>query len=411
MGGSSGAGAQADYASELLDGGRSVGHLEACGLLHELKGLLVMSLEGGEVAAGVDGLGAVARLGEVGSSGLKVAALHGGVGRVEVGNLVVGIHAHGGVEDLVELVGAYGASLGSEEELIEAQLLGSGAHKAAYLVDIGEGADIEVDGIVGVTQGRIYVGKQPSVLAGEVALDLCVARVGLERGVGCDGQDSVAVVDVVGLEPVDQAFPVFRLVGCLEEGCGEAVEIADVFLEGLGAAFGQAHVVGVGAFGRGESLDGDQAHGDILVAGHGVDRGAYLGQLAGVAAVVGIDLGAVDREVDESAALDLAALGGVGGGAQEAEAGLEGTRQLEACEVEVALALDIGAAAVVGAGQSEGAAVHPVLPGSGGGVFVSGRGLGCGPDLIGGGLGRSALIIEVALAAEDAQGGELDGGS
>ena len=50
----------------------------------------------------------------------------------------------------------------------------------------------------------------------------------------------------------------------------------------------------------------ESGDGDVAVGAHRVDGGAYLGKLGGVAAVVGIDDGLVDREVDICRCVELA---------------------------------------------------------------------------------------------------------
>ena len=106
------------------------------------------------------GFGRIAGLGQIALGGGIVATAHGRVGGVEVGHGVVGIHAHGNVEHLVELGRAGFEALCGHEELIEREVARAFLHYGKNLGGVAVGAHHVVYAVVGVTQRGVHVGQQ-----------------------------------------------------------------------------------------------------------------------------------------------------------------------------------------------------------------------------------------------------------
>ena len=176
-----------------------------------------------------------------------------------------------------------------------------------------------------MAQCRVHFFEQERVVARIAAAYAGVLGVGLHVGV-YDFEYAVARGEGRCLDILAQAFPVFRLEVGLDESRLEAVEVLHVVFECNGSVFGKPCVVLVAAFGRCEAFYGYGCDGDVGVGAHGVDGGGDSRQFGGVVAVVGIDGGFVDGEVDIGAFFELACLHGVGHGADVAECGLENGR-------------------------------------------------------------------------------------
>ena len=126
-------------------------------LVQVASGTVVILLPDGQCASGINGLGRIARLGQVTLRTCEVAAAHGGVGSVQVGDGVVREHAYCGLEYFGELVRTWFILLCNEVELVQAQLLRPLTHDSFYLLHVAVIADGVGYAVVGAAQRRITV--------------------------------------------------------------------------------------------------------------------------------------------------------------------------------------------------------------------------------------------------------------
>lgn len=71
----------------------------------------------------IDGLGGIACLGEIPACHGEIIAPDGGIGGIEVGNLIVREHTHGCFKDIGKLVRTGFIFPGNKVKLVQAQLL------------------------------------------------------------------------------------------------------------------------------------------------------------------------------------------------------------------------------------------------------------------------------------------------
>ena len=167
------------------------------------------------------------------------------------------------------------------------------------------------------------------------------------------------MVEVGALDVAPQSFPIFGFVVGDDHPVGEVEQLPDVLLECLRTTDGQLLVMRIGALGRSVALEPYGDDGDVLVGPHGVDGGLYLAQLRAVAAVVGEDVGPVDREVDEGRTRQRPAFHGLGLGPHVDQFGEESLVMLSQC---ACVCRQQGAAATpVAAMQRQLGTVHPLL--------------------------------------------------
>ena len=238
-------------------------------------------------------------------------AQDGRIGRIQVGNRVVGVHAYGDFEYLVERRAARFVGLCHRVHLTQGELPRIGVDQFFRFV-YREVADDVRHRVVRVPQQRVEGRQQEPVRLAAVhlfQLGLAGVRVGDGR-VADDFQQLVAVVQPAGGHPLFEPFPIFRFGVHVELDLLEVVQGLDVCQQRFGTPFCQPSVVGVGAFGRGVSLDGHLADGGVRVVVDRIDGLLDLIQFLGVVDVVRIDDGLVDGEVEVRLSTLLALLDG-----------------------------------------------------------------------------------------------------
>ena len=121
-----------------------------------------------------------------------------------------------------------------------------------------------------MAQGGINITQQDFVGSAAVQrLQFQLLLVHVARfGVADDGKQFSLVGQVHLLQPLFQAFPVFRLEVDAERGMFETVEALHVVAQGLGTVFRQISIVGVRSFGRGETFDPDLRDGGVRIIFH-----------------------------------------------------------------------------------------------------------------------------------------------
>ena len=216
----------------------------------------------------------------------------------------------------------------------------------------------------------------------------------------------VGAVDVAA-----QPLPVLRLVVGLDRPVVEVIELLDVLFERLRTAYGQFRVVGIGAFGRSVALEPDRGDRYVGVGAYGVDRILDFLQFRRIAAVVGIDDGLVDGEVDECRSVDREDLHRIGFRPDVDEARDVDERGFVEAQ-HVALFVEQRAAApVVLPVEDERGSVHPRLVGAAGAVCDGirlFRGPEVPPPIDSGEVRAVARIVEIASAAVDAHRRQFD---
>ena len=96
----------------------------------------------------IDRLGGVACLVEIPACRTEIIPADGGIGGIEVGNLIVREHTHGRIKDLGKLVRTGFIFPGNKVKLVQAQLLRLLCHDAADFVCLAERADVVVDTVI-----------------------------------------------------------------------------------------------------------------------------------------------------------------------------------------------------------------------------------------------------------------------
>lgn len=275
-------------------------------LTQQAVGIVKTVLADGHDGTGVLGRGTTAGLLQIALGSSEVVLVEGDDGGVEVGGLVVGIHADGNLEHVVIVLRAGLVGVGHEEHLVEAQVLRLLTDDAGGLLD-GEGAHGVAYLIVGVAQGREDAVEHPAPLARVLLLELALLLVGIHDAVANEGMGAFGH-QLCTIHLLNEPLPVLggRLDG--EEVLRQADEPLHVGGKGLGTGLCQVGVVLVGALGRGVAVDGDVGNRGEGVAAHHIDGLQHLGQLGGIAAVVGTDVGLVDHEVEEGTAAEMACL-------------------------------------------------------------------------------------------------------
>ncbi len=191
---------------------------------------------------------------------------------------------------------------------MKAELARVAGHNLGYLLGVGERRHHIVDGVVAVTQCGVHIFKQIAVLGGVLRLDFPLAGIGGDVAQRDDVEQSIAVVDRRLLDPTTQAVPVLGYRSRAQHLGREVVEAAHIAGERLGATLGEARIVVVGTIGRRIAGDGYALDARVGVVLDKVDGVAYTGQLLRIAAVGGVDVGAVDAEVDVGRPLGRALL-------------------------------------------------------------------------------------------------------
>ena len=223
------------------------------------------------------------------------------------------------------------------------------------------------DPVVRVTQCGVAVVEQEAVLLGIGAFDPRLLRIRVEIAVD-QREDLRAVGQVGAVDVAAQPLPVLRLVVGLDRPVVEVIELLDVLFERLRTAYGQFRVVGIGAFGRSVALEPDRGDRYVGVGAYGVDRILDFLQFRRIAAVVGIDDGLVDGEVDECRSVDREDLHRIGFRPDVDEARDVDERGFVEAQ-HVALFVEQRAAApVVLPVEDERGSVHPRLVGAAGAV-------------------------------------------
>lgn len=331
--------------------------------------LVELALQHAQNSSGMDGLGTFAGPSEIELGFGKTAFLQGDIGRIEIGQRVVGIHAHSYAVYLVELFRTGLVESGDAMHLAYGKQFRLSVQQFGSFF-IRHGPNLVVDGIVGVTESRIPSGMDELVLLGIELLDLLVARVGSNALIAGDGKNLVLMVDVGVDEEGVETGPVLGRIPDGEDAVVEVVELTDIVLQGGCTTLGQADVVVPRTFGRGITVDMDGGDADLVVVANGIDGGYNLGQLTRVLTIVGIKFGAVDRIVEEGAAGDadnrVVGIGihaelGLGKGIADAGFGME----VEGLGLSGIASEEIAAAAGVGI-DAEIGSVHPVFEGDGG---------------------------------------------
>ncbi len=224
---------------------------------------------------------------------------------------------------------------------------------------------------------------------------------GIGRQVAVDQREYPAARHNVRLlDEAPQPLPVLRLVGRRDHLIGQIVLAQHIIFQRRGTSLSQTHVIVIGSLGRGVTLDADRRNARIGIVAHEIYRGHDLAQLLGVAAVVLVYLGAVDREIDICRALHGARLYPLGNRAYIYERRLEAHRLPLRCKVEprqllaVALRLLVAAAAhdAVDADPSRG---HPLAVGYYGAILDTLH----PPVAVNGLAGRLAVVAQMMIIA------------
>ena len=316
---------------------------------------------------------------------------------IEVCHRRVGEHAHRHFHHLAELRRVSVKGTGEGKQLFKRQFLRGCCHDTGYFLRRDVCADIELYLVVAVSERRIDVCEKEGVLLRVTALYHGFAGVRLYGAVRREGYDGVFVVEVAGAQVFHQTFPVFGVPCGVHYSGGEVVQIVDIVHKAACASLGKALVAGVRAVGRCVSYYRQCCYGNILVGFYLVDWVAYLGKLAGVVAVVGVNDCVTYLEVDERRAWNGAGLYFLGFGLHIDDCGHEHAR----CKVEsgeqggAAVTYVVAAASLHRWAQYELWGLHP------GGVFHH-TGVLCGVSAVWAQKGiccRSRVVAQVAVVA------------
>ena len=242
---------------------------------------------------------------------LKLATSEGYTGGIEIGHGVVGIHPYSGFEDIGKGLAARLQLLCHKIELIQTEILRAFCQHGTDFVNVVVAANGVGDAVVGMPESRIALLEEELIVLGIGGLQNPFAGVGIAVAVD-DGEQLAAVLHIGTFDETAESGPILRLkVGGDDTGT-EAVETLDVVLECLCTANGEVAVVVVGTLGRSIALEPYLVDGDVVVVAYRIDGGTDFGKFHLVAAVCGVDFGAVDREVNVGRSLNLTALPGLG---------------------------------------------------------------------------------------------------